>query len=70
MKPPLPPHLDSEDKRVWAGWYMIGDREIVRESAVKGTVALALKFLAARRDLDHSDVERWLKSEVSDVFYA
>lgn len=43
---------------------MIGDREVVREAAVKGNVALALKFLAKRKDLDHADVERWLKTEV------
>lgn len=64
MLPPIPPDLDSEEKSLWTGWYSTGDREIVREAAVKGTVRLALKFLAVRRDLDKADVERWLKSEV------
>lgn len=65
MKPATPSNLDREEKRLWTGWTTIGDREVVREAAVKGTITLALKFLAARKDLDLADVERWLKAEVS-----
>lgn len=64
MKPPLPSYLESEEKSLWSGWNLIGDREVVREAAVKGAVGLALKFLAQRKELDHADVERWLKAEV------
>lgn len=65
MKPPIPQNLDNEEKVLWTGWYSTGDREVVRESAVKGTVSLALKFLAIRKDLDYADCERWLKTEVN-----
>lgn len=45
---------------------MIGDREVAREAAAKGIyIELALQFIASRKEWDHSDVERWFKSEVS-----
>lgn len=65
-RPPPPPTLSKEYLRVWVGWYMIGDREVAREAAAKGIyIELALQFIASRKEWDHSDVERWFKSEVN-----
>lgn len=70
MKPHPPPTLSKEFTRVWIGWCAIGDREVAREAAAKGIyISLALQFIATRKEWDHSDVERWFKSEVSYFIY-
>ncbi|KAB0803687.1 hypothetical protein PPYR_00657 [Photinus pyralis] len=65
IKPPPPPNLNKELLGVWNAWCRMGDREVVREAAVKGHhIEFAQNFLAARNELDNDTIQQWFKDEV------
>ncbi|XP_025830251.1 uncharacterized protein LOC112904435 [Agrilus planipennis] len=63
---PFPSGTTKEEQRVWSGWCEMGDREVVREAAVKGVhVQLAIKFLATRNHTAYEKAQTVFNQEVN-----
>lgn len=66
MKPTPPSHLNKELLGVWNAWCYKGDKEVIRESAAKGTnIELAYTFLATRQQVNDAIIKETFKEEVS-----
>ncbi|EFA05905.1 spatacsin [Tribolium castaneum] len=65
MNPPPPPTLNKETIGVWHGWSNVGDKEVAREAAAKGShINLAINFLSLRRKLTFDEARQWFREEV------
>lgn len=63
MSPPK--HLSKETLIIWEGWRKMGLREVVRESAAKGShVELAYTFLQQKKHVSLDNIKQWFKEEV------
>ncbi|XP_048514375.1 spatacsin [Athalia rosae] len=58
--------LTGELVGVWSGWRTLGDREVVREAAAKGThIKLSQKCLASRRHCSLKEAQAYFEREVN-----
>lgn len=57
--------LNQTEKTIWKCWATKTSREVVRESAAKGThINLAQKFLQAKLGFDEETTAQWFTAEV------
>ncbi|XP_044265423.1 spatacsin-like isoform X2 [Tribolium madens] len=65
MNPPPPATLNKETIGVWHGWSNVGDKEVAREAAAKGShVSLAIHFLSLRKRITLEEAQVWFREEV------
>lgn len=66
----LPPQsLNLENAKIWEGWNLLGDKEVVREASAKGFyVNLAINFIAARKNIDVLEAQKWFKEQVRQFY--
>lgn len=67
MNPPPPATLNKETIGVWHGWSNVGDKEVAREAAAKGShINLAITFLSLRKKIKFEEAQVWFQEEVID----
>ncbi|XP_050294548.1 spatacsin [Anthonomus grandis grandis] len=64
LDPPPPRDISKENLGIWIGWTYRSDREVARESATKGHIALAKRFLSLRKSIIIERAAEFINSEV------
>ncbi|XP_022921323.2 spatacsin [Onthophagus taurus] len=66
ISPSIPSGLDVTSSGIWISWTKMSDKEIMRETAMKGvTFDLASQFLSKRNNWILTDSIRWLETQIT-----